>query len=134
MAQIIAPGHLARQREWSQEKFGPGTRTKGVAAHVRKELDEVEADSSGREWVDVLILAIDGLQRSGLDPIAEYHAKMEENYSREWPDWRNYGEDEAIEHVRVSLSPPAVPDNSHLLRRLVDGCDTCRRVLGDPDA
>ena len=54
--------HLIRQMAFSHATFGPGTRTAGVADHIRKELDEVlEAGGSADEWVDVVILALDGL-------------------------------------------------------------------------
>lgn len=93
------------QRKWSDETFGPGKRTKGVIAHIRKELEEVEADPTDvSEWADLLILAIDGATRQGIPGsalIEEYHRKMSENMAREWPDWRLFSEDEPIEHIRV---------------------------------
>ena len=95
---------LTRQRDWSAETFGPGTRTLGVLAHIRKELDEIEADPTDlSEWVDVIILAIDGAWRAGHNPadiISAYHAKQEKNQARTWPDWRTMSQDEPIEHDR----------------------------------
>lgn len=132
MAHIIAPGHLRRQREWSRETFGPGKRLKGVLAHLRKEVDEVEA-SGGldlTEWIDLMVLAVDGAQRQGYTDaqiIEEYLAKMEENYSREWPDWRKFSEDEPIEHVRTEPATDSALGltqeewaDDHLLRDVVD--------------
>ena len=96
--------HIARQREFSAETFGPGSRSAGLVAHIRKELDEVLADPSClEEWVDVMILAIDGAWRAGHSPkaiCAALRAKQEKNESRSWPDWREIGENEPIEHIR----------------------------------
>jgi hypothetical protein len=100
--------HLGRQREWSARTFGPGSRTKGVVDHIRKELAEIEAaplDLS--EWIDVAILAFDGAWRAGYNPneiIDMLRTKQARNESRTWPDWRTAAPDKAIEHVR------AVPD------------------------
>ena len=56
--------HLLRQMAFSHATFGPGTRTNGVVDHIRKELVEVlESNGSADEWVDVVILGLDGLTR-----------------------------------------------------------------------
>jgi hypothetical protein len=56
--------HLIRQMAWSHATFGPGERTQGVIDHIKKELVEVErANGDSSEWVDVVILALDGLTR-----------------------------------------------------------------------
>lgn len=55
------------------------------------------------EWVDVIILALDGALRSGADPqeiLDAVLAKQAANEARPWPDWRTMSEEEAIEHVR----------------------------------
>lgn len=99
--------HLARQRDWSRETFGPGARTLGVLDHIRKELDEIAAAPDDvEEWVDVVILAFDGAWRAGWEPqqiIDAIRAKQERNEARTWPDWRTMREDQAIEHVRTAL-------------------------------
>ncbi len=101
---------LHRQIEWSRQTFGPGGRTEGLVDHIRKELDEVlEANlfSDGGaelgEWVDVVILALDGAWRAGNTPLAicaALEAKAEKNRGRRWPDWRTAVPGKAIEHVR----------------------------------
>lgn len=100
----IDADHLARQRDWSRETFGPGARTAGVIDHIRKELAEIEADPSDlSEWVDVIILAFDGAWRAGWEPqeiINAMKRKQARNEARQWPDWRTMSEDQAIEHVR----------------------------------
>lgn len=105
MSSILTPLNIATQRAWSDETFGPGKRLKGVLAHIRKELAEVEADPTDEfEWADLLILVLDGASRQGIDGerlLAAYHEKMRVNREREWPDWRDFSEDEPIEHVRA---------------------------------
>ncbi len=106
--EAINVAHLNRQAEWSSATFGPGTREKGVSDHIRKELIEV-ADATDpaekqAEWIDVVILALDGAWRSGLSPqqiIAGVKAKQARNEARTWPDWRTADPDKAIEHDRT---------------------------------
>lgn len=107
--------HLLRQMAFSRATFGPGDRRAGVCDHIRKELSEVEAEASAgqaaHEWVDVVILALDGLTRAlqaaGYKPrhAADEAARMilvkqDLNEMRDWPDWRTQPLDRAIEHVR----------------------------------
>ena len=106
--------HLKRQIAFSRATFGPGTRQKGVIDHIRRELIEVEnSDGSPEEWVDVVILSLDGLTRALLnkgrtvDRAAEAAVdliveKQNRNELRDWPDWRTAPADKAIEHVKVA--------------------------------
>lgn len=101
---VIDAAHLERQRSWSRETFGPGPRTDGLIAHIGKEFDEIrERPDALEEWVDVVILALDGAWRAGHEPQAIVDAivaKQAENEARTWPDWRAVPEGEPIEHVR----------------------------------
>jgi hypothetical protein len=96
--------HLERQRQWSAKTFGPGKRTKGIIDHIRKELLEIEADPNDiTEWIDVIILAMDGAWRAGASPeeiSIQLTLKQIKNENRNWPDWRTMSEDVAIEHER----------------------------------
>jgi len=96
--------HIDRQRDFSFRTFGPGARTRGVIAHIRKELIEIEAAPADlEEWVDVILLAIDGAWRAGHAPeaiAAGIVAKQERNESRDWPDWRTADPNSPIEHTR----------------------------------
>lgn len=96
--------HLTRQREFSDRTFGPGARTAGVVDHIRKELREIEAKPDDlSEWIDVVILGLDGAWRAGYSPkqiIDALIAKQARNEARTWPDWRTQPTDRAIEHVR----------------------------------
>jgi hypothetical protein len=99
--------HLHRQRAFSERTFGPGARTKGVCDHIRNELAEIEAAPADlSEWIDVMLLAMDGAWRSGATPeqiAAALTAKQIKNESRKWPDWRTQSPDHAIEHDRSEL-------------------------------
>lgn len=101
----IADYNLIYQRTWGDKTFGPGPRLKGVLAHIRTELIEVEINPQDiSEWADILILTLDGAMRQGFtgsEIIQAYHDKMRVNYSRNWPDWRRFSPDEPIEHVRT---------------------------------
>lgn len=112
--------HLLRQMAFSHATFGPGQRTEGVTDHIRKELEEVAKAETHtervEEWVDVVILALDGLTRelAYFDPdirrrhpgIVSYEAidailgKQARNEARAWPDWRSADPGKAIEHER----------------------------------
>lgn len=109
--------HLYRQRAFSRATFGPGARTKGVADHIRKELGEIEsAPLDLEEWVDVILLALDGAWRcaeamgvpnaDGPATIAAAIAvKQLKNEFRNWPDWRLADPDKAIEHLAPGNHP-----------------------------
>lgn len=97
--------YFARQIEWSRETFGPALRTKGVIEHIRKELREIDAEPRDlAEWVDVIILGMDGFWRHGGTPqdlLPALLAKQTRNMARIWPDWRTMRDDQAIEHDRT---------------------------------
>jgi hypothetical protein len=94
---------VAEHRTWSHRTFGPGKRTLGTIAHIRKELAEIEAKPDDlMEWIDVVMLAINGYWRHGGDSrkfAVMLKAKLEECKRREWP--APTSEDEPIEHVKV---------------------------------
>ena len=96
--------HLVRQRAWSEQTFGPGERTVGIVDHIQKELAEILANPNDlSEWINVIILALDGAWRIGYSPddiITALVAKQAKNEARTWPDWREAELGKAIEHVR----------------------------------
>lgn len=110
-------GHVRRQMEWSERTFGPGTREKGVIDHITKELKEVAnaaPEDKLSEWIDIIILGIDGAwrcieaseQSTAPEQVAEaLAAKQARNFARRWPDWRTMSEDQAIEHDRTADEP-----------------------------
>lgn len=92
-----------RSRRWSEKTFGTGDRSAGIIAHIRKELDEIEADPNDLfEWVDVIILALDGARRVGWSSneiVAALIEKQKTNELRQWPDWRTVSTGRPIEHI-----------------------------------
>ena len=108
LAQFDLAAHIQRQREWSAKTYGPGPRPSGIIDHIRKKLVEIEqspADVS--EWIDVIILAIDGATRAGHSPQKIVNAlvsKQIKNEARVWPDWRTVDRSKAICHI----APPEV--------------------------
>jgi len=96
--------YYAKQIEWSRKTFGPGLRSKGITAHIKKELREIDAEPHDlTEWCDVIMLAMDGYWRHGgtvESLLRDLVAKQSENFSRDWPDWRELGEDCPVEHSR----------------------------------
>lgn len=97
---------VAEQIPWSARTFGPGLRRHALVDHIWRELQEVERAETPEaqlgEWVDVILLAIDGAWRSGASPgqIAEAVLRKQAiNRARTWPDWRTADPNRAIEHV-----------------------------------
>lgn len=107
---VIDAAHIARLRAFSERTFGPGRRTEGILDHIRKELNEiVAAPDDVDEWVDVIMMALDGACRAGHEPqqiIDAIVAKQGRNEARTWPDWRTQPTDKAIEHVRPARGLP----------------------------
>lgn len=96
--------HLHRAKNFSFKTFGPGQRTIGVINHIKKELQEIEENPTDiKEWIDVIILGMDGALRAGYTPEQVAQALLEkqnENENRNWPDWRLSNQETPIEHVR----------------------------------
>lgn len=104
MAEFDLIQHLHRQREFSEQTFGPGERVVGTVDHIRKELEEVLASPQDvTEWIDIVLLAFDGAWRTGATPeqiAAALDGKQTRNERRTWPDWRQVEHGKAVEHVR----------------------------------
>lgn len=107
--------YLKRQIAFSERTFGPGHRTAGILDHIRKELVEIEgAPLDLEEWIDVVMLALDGAWRTGASPdqiVMQLVIKLEKNKARTWPDWRTVPEGKAIEHDRAAHAGLALPDS-----------------------
>ncbi len=92
---------------WSERTFGPGDRYQGVVEHIRRELAEIErAPADLEEWVDVVMLAMDGAFRSakadGAAFWAAFRAKAAKNEARQWAPPDAAG---VVEHVRATVCP-----------------------------
>lgn len=92
---------LANQKDWSLRTFGPGKRTIGITKHIEKECAEVRENPNDlSEWVDIIILAMDGYWRAGGQPgmlLYSIIAKQAVNRER---TYLKTNEDEPSEHVR----------------------------------
>jgi len=100
--------HLDRQRAFSEKTFGPGSRTQGVIDHIRKELKEIdEKPFDLYEWIDVILLGLDGAWRAGYtskEIVIALETKQTMNEARSWPRWQDQDRDKAIQHERPEAS------------------------------
>ena len=96
--------YLNRQIPWSGRTFGHSVRTVGITRHIEKELAEIRAAPHDlTEWVDVVILALDGAWRAGYtaeEIAAALERKQAENFCREWPPASDVDPNEPSEHIR----------------------------------
>ena len=98
--------HIVRQWAFSLKTFGPPNERsiEGIVAHLREELEEVEEHPEDiMEWIDVIILAIDGALRAGHSAqmiVEALAAKQRTNELRKWPDWRTVEAGKPINHIR----------------------------------
>lgn len=101
---------IERQIDFSVKTFGPpNNNTWGILDHICKEIDEVAASSGNaiEEWIDIVILALDGAWRAGFaaDKIVDaLIGKIELNEQRKWPDYRTAEPGKAIEHIKDEQS------------------------------
>lgn len=93
--------YLCSQKQWSLAAFGPGTQTENICAHIEKEVNEIrEKPDDLMEWIDVMMLAMDGAWRAGYSPAEIENAlirKHEINKARRWKLGEN---GQPNEHVR----------------------------------
>lgn len=94
--------YIRRQKVWSGQTFGGGKRTKGIIRHIESELDEILFEPSKlEEWIDVIILGLDGAWRAGYQPeqiVKCLIAKQKKNMARKWPP--PLPEDQPTFHVK----------------------------------
>lgn len=113
--------YVERQKEWSEKTFGPGPRTEGVLKHIEKEIAEVRAAPSDMdEWLDIVMLALDGAWRAGhsTKDICDglERLQMRNMYRRNWPP--PAPPDQPNEHIREpshatnGSGPPNQPETS----------------------
>ncbi len=101
--------YLRRHVEWSHAMFGTpadGRGPKGPLDHLKKETKEITEDPYDlEEWIDAIILSIDGFLRAGgklTMVLPLLLRKQVKNAGRDWPDWKMTDPDKAIEHVRTA--------------------------------
>ena len=105
---------------WSTRTFGQHKNHMKIINHIRKEAIEAShAPTDPEEWVDMILLALDGLSRicglSGAEIIEQIAAKNDKNHQREWPPVQEVHDDHPIEHVK---SLPSVPDRLEALAKI----------------
>lgn len=90
---------------WSIETFGLPEHTEGLLRHIEKECQEIRAENTtigkAKEFVDIIILAIDAMWRLGLTPreiAAALIEKQQINEDRKYPPITD--ENEPTEHIR----------------------------------
>lgn len=101
--------YIKRHKAWSKETFGDAKeednqRVEGICKHIEKELQEIRENPKDiYEWIDVIILAIDGAWRQGHSPETIAKAlqdKQDINAIRSWPDPKDFKEGEPVEHLK----------------------------------
>lgn len=110
LRQVSLEAILERQSEWSRKTFGKYShwRRFGLVDHLRKEIEEVfkelsEGGDALFEFVDVALLAFDGMMASGLcanSVMNNLLAKIEDNERRQWPKIEDQVPGKAVEHVK----------------------------------
>jgi hypothetical protein len=107
--QVELAGYVEAQKQWSKKTFGEMRRTKGIVEHIRKELLEIEAAPDDlTEWIDVIILALDGYWRHGghsSELLYRLLDKQRKNFARQWGDASD--PNKATEHIRSIQSGQA---------------------------
>ena|SRR3990172_3923127 len=84
--------YIRDQIQWSKKAFGEGRRREGLLRHIESEIKEVRESSDDyfelTEWIDIIILALDGAWRIGFTPEQITHqleSKQILNRMRSWP-------------------------------------------------
>lgn len=97
--------YLEKQKNWSQKTFGEGKRTLGITRHIEKELKEIQENPGDLfEWIDVIILGLDGAWRTGASfetIIRALEVKQELNFTRNFPFPDS--EDTPSEHIKEEI-------------------------------
>lgn len=113
---------MVSQIEWSSRTFGPAMRTGGILKHIAKELAEIEASPRDlSEWIDVVILALDGYWRHGGRPetiMRDLNAKAAINHGRTYPVPTS--EDEPCKHMRPAVPEPRPAEEPEHFPRIQD--------------
>ncbi|WP_457939344.1 dATP/dGTP pyrophosphohydrolase domain-containing protein [Mesorhizobium sp. 10J20-29] len=103
---------VEKHRNWSYATFGSGRQTTGLIRHIQKELEEIrQSPDDLSEWVDVMLLALDGYLRHGgtvENALRDMQAKQDKNLARRWVAATD--ESTPVEHNR-SIGDQA-PDQS----------------------
>ncbi len=90
------------QKDWATKTFGEGDHALGLTEHIQKEIKEIKENPFDvEEWIDVIILAMEGAWRTGasVSEVSDvFKMKMRKNERRLWPTEND--PNKAIEHVK----------------------------------
>ena len=93
---------LIKNQNWSKQTFGTGKRTKGIIKHIKRELEEIQDKPEDyKEWIDIILLAMDGYWRHGGDVVnlpIHLDDKQKINFNRVYP--YPISEDEPSQHIK----------------------------------
>jgi hypothetical protein len=102
LQQALTASWLDEKAAWSNKTFGTSLEAERILRHIEKELSEIRQNPKDlMEWVDVVLLALDGAQRAGFgsDEILKgLKDKQALNMKREWV--LPTSPEEPIEHKR----------------------------------
>lgn len=86
---------------WSKKVFGDGERTEGLCKHIESELSEVRAVNGKDlyEWIDIIILALDGAWRAGFSPFEIAMALRRKQDSNKTRSWKKVAPDDPSFHL-----------------------------------
>lgn len=97
---------LEQRQAFSEKTFGPGFYPDAILNHIRSEVKEVTADPNDlEEWIDIVLLALDGATRCGPGHSPEEIIRMLvnkqiKNEGRRWPEWNAAEPDKILQHIK----------------------------------
>lgn len=93
-------GFAQEHHAWALEKF-PSQSAESVCRHIEKELIEIRKDENDpMEWIDVIMLAMEGFCMTGGSPHETFEALREKHAINLLRTWQAPNGDDPIEHVR----------------------------------
>jgi len=99
---------LKSKIEWSVKTFGDGEKTEGLIDHITEELHEIRENPNDlSEWIDVILLAIDGYLRHGGTPERLFFDLWQKQKINETRKWGSPADSGKVNHIKDKD-----PDNS----------------------
>jgi hypothetical protein len=121
--QMTIREYVVEHKAWSEETFGKGEHTEGLLKHITKKVEEVrKCPSDAMEWIDIIILAFDGVLRVGFTAEQVVSALIEKqniNRSRAYPKITDPSQ--PTEHLQQDYSEECYDCHHKMSNHLVDG-------------
>jgi len=93
-----------RQRTWSTTQFGESVDLPRILNHITEATGDVEKEPARlHNWIDIVLLAMDGAWRAGHSPKEVVQAIQDVQVRNIMRDWQNPGDlpiGEPIKHIR----------------------------------